>query len=106
MAELETLRGTLQGHADALEPAVVEARATLRGLAPSITDLAREAAERANQQRQTVEQLADEAAAGETTDLEAVLPPPDAAIHEIASQLQSALVDEAASQDLLDAAER
>ena len=106
VAELETLRGTLQGHADALEPAVVEARATLRGLAPSITDLAREAAERANQQRQTVEQLADEAAAGETTDLEAVLPPPDAAIHEIASQLQSALVDEAASQDLLDAAER
>ncbi len=105
-ADLQSLRGTLQAQVDALQPAVAAARKTLRELAPSIADLARQAAEQASQQRQSVEVLAEDDAAGTSTDLEAVLPPPEAAADEIASRLQAALTDEAASQDLLDGAER
>ncbi len=104
--DLEALRGDLQQHFDALRVPIAEARAVLQGLAPSIPELAREAAERAEAQQQKVEQLAAEAEAGETTDLEAVLPDASHENDEIIARLESALVDAAATQDLLDATER
>ena len=54
----------------------------------------------------TAEQLAAEEAAGESTDLDAVLPDEAPQDNELIDRLQSALVDAAATQDLLDAAER
>jgi hypothetical protein len=104
--DLAVLRGELQQHFDALQGPIAEARAVLQDLSPSIPDLAREAAERAAAQQQKVEQLAAEAEAGDTTDLEAVLPDTSPADDEIIARLESALVDAAATQDLLDATER
>ena len=105
-AELATLRGELQAEYEALRGPIADARAVLSELAPSIPDLAREAAERAARQHEQTEQLAAEAAAGESTDLKAVLPEATAGEDEIFDRLESALVDAAASQDLLDATER
>jgi hypothetical protein len=105
-ADLETLRGNLQQQFDALQGPIAAARATLEGFAPSIPDLARQAAERAAQQHEAAEQLAAEEAAGESTDLDAVLPDEAPQDNELIDRLQSALVDAAATQDLLDAAER
>ena len=105
-ADLEALRGNLQQQFEALQGPLADARAALQANAPSIPDLAREAAARAAQQQQATEQLAAEEAAGESTDLAAVLPEDAAERDELIDRLESALVDAAATQDLLDAAER
>jgi hypothetical protein len=106
VANLETLRGDLQQQFDALAEPIAKARAALRALAPSIPDLARAAAEQAARQREATEQLVAEEAAGETTDLQAVLSEDAPGDAEMIERLESALVDAAASQDLLNAAER
>lgn len=108
-AELEDVQAELEHALAAMAEAMAAARAVLERLAPSISDLARSAAEEAGRRQEAAERLASEAADGSETASDAVLPAEIAgadSLSETTGQLEAALVDEAARQDLLDGSQR
>ncbi len=102
--ELEKLQDQISSAKSKIANAVAEARENLAAMTPSIPELARDAAESANQAEAQAEKLAESFAAGEVPNLKSRLD--DAKQNQNAEsaaskQLENALTDLAASQNLL-----
>ena len=107
--DLETLQAKLQEQSTRIANQVAEAREKLQELAPSVPQIAREAAKEVAEEKGKTEKLKQEVAAGEVPSLNTRLPDPaeeSSDARDLDEQLQAALVDLAASSNLLDSTER
>lgn len=107
--DLETLQAKLQEQSNRIANQVAEAREKLQELAPSVPELAREAAKEVAKEKGKTEKLKQEVAAGEVPSLSSRLSDPaedSGDARDLDEQLQAALVDLAASSNLLDSNER
>jgi hypothetical protein len=102
--ELEKLQEQLTAAKSKIANAVAEARDQLESMTPSVSELARDAAESAKQAEAQAEKLAESFAAGEVPNLQSRLEDArqeQASESAAAKQLENALTDLAASQNLL-----